>query len=363
MKKSTVPFLLLLFLTAIAVQAFERSDEAFKVFQFPPEHIPHIDGKTTDWDMVGEEYTYRTDQLDGTEGGYADGIVKPEDLDISVKVGWVKGLNRLYFLYEAYDDYWDFERFDARRSYQNDIFEISLDADISGGQFIHNAQIEDPVENYFRFSGAHAQNYHIFTPPVNQQWCMVWGGNPWIAWFPWAHQAYDYGFKPGEAGKLVLEFWVTPFDYAPYDGPERAVTSKLVENQVIGLSWAVLDFDNGKKDGKGNSTLAGHRMSVQDASYLCAFRLMPIEKDLLPAIDSRFSFKIIDMDRRLVYFKDESIGNITKWTWHFGDGETSNEQNPIHKYDKSSYKHNVLLEVEGPDGVSRFSRHREVLIK
>ena len=32
----------------------------------------------------------------------------PKDLDIKVKVGWVKGLNRLYFLYEAYDNYWDF---------------------------------------------------------------------------------------------------------------------------------------------------------------------------------------------------------------------------------------------------------------
>ena len=33
---------------------------------------------------------------------------EPKDLDIKVKVGWVKGLNRLYFLYEAYDNYWDF---------------------------------------------------------------------------------------------------------------------------------------------------------------------------------------------------------------------------------------------------------------
>ena len=26
----------------------------------------------------------------------------PKELDVHVKVGWVKGLNRLYFLYEAY---------------------------------------------------------------------------------------------------------------------------------------------------------------------------------------------------------------------------------------------------------------------
>ncbi|MFC1552113.1 PKD domain-containing protein [Candidatus Latescibacterota bacterium] len=363
MKKELLLIVLLFLTIAVSTHALERPDVEFKVFQFPPENIPHIDGKTADWDIIGEDYTYRTDQLDGTTGGYDDGNVDPADLDISVKVGWVKGLNRLYFLYEAYDDYWDFALFDVSRGYRNDIFEISLDADISGGQFINNEQIEDKVENYLKFSGVHAQNYHIFTPPINNQWCMVWGGNPWIGWFPWAHQAYDYNFKPGEDGKLILEFWVTPFDYAPNDGPVRAVISKLTENDIIGLSWAVLDFDNGKKDGIGNSNLAHERMSVQNGSALCAFRLMPIEEEYLPDIEARFTFKIVDMDQRLVYFKDESIGNISKWTWHFGDGETSNEQNPIHQYLKPSINHNILLEVKGPDGMSRFSRHREVLIK
>lgn len=27
---------------------------------------------------------------------------------MTVRVGWVKGINKLYFLYEAYDDFWDF---------------------------------------------------------------------------------------------------------------------------------------------------------------------------------------------------------------------------------------------------------------
>lgn len=53
----------------------------------------------------------------------------------------------------------------------------------------------DPVEGHFRFAGVHAQNHHIFTPPVNRQWCMVWGATPWIAECPWAHWAYDYSFQ------------------------------------------------------------------------------------------------------------------------------------------------------------------------
>jgi hypothetical protein len=53
-------------------------------------------------------------------------------LDIKVKVGWVSGLNRLYFLYEAYDDYWDFDQLGLH----NDTYEIVVDADLSGGPHI-----------------------------------------------------------------------------------------------------------------------------------------------------------------------------------------------------------------------------------
>ena len=356
----TLAATLVLFIAGMAY-ALDPCKGEVKVFQFPPSLMPHIDGKGDDWKIVGEEYTYRNDKLHGAACGHPDGI-DPKDLDVSVKVGWVKGLDRLYFLYEAYDDYWDFSLYSDARGYQNDIFEISLDADLSGGPFIRNTQIKDPVENHFRFSGVHAQNYHIFTPPVNNQWCMVWGSNPWIAGFPWAHSAYDYRFKPGESGKLVLEFWVTPFDYSPSDGPGRAVVSKLVENQLIGLSWAVLDFDRGKKKASGNCTLSSDPTSVQNGSALCAARLMPLEERFLPGIEARFTFHVVDRARRLVYFKDESIGQVDKLTWHFGDGEISHERNPIHQYTKPAIHNNVLLEVEGPKGISRFSRHWEVSV-
>ena len=58
-----------------------------------------------------------------------DSPIDTTDLDVTVHVGWVKGLNRLYFLYEAYDDYWDF----SNRDLHNDILEIVVDGDLSGG--------------------------------------------------------------------------------------------------------------------------------------------------------------------------------------------------------------------------------------
>ena len=50
-----------------------------------------------------------------------------------------------------------------------------------------------------------------------------------------------------------------------------------------------------------------------------------------------------------VQFTDESTGAITSWSWDFGDGNSSTEQNPSHTYtDQGTY--NVTLTVVGPGG-------------
>src|SRR6185503_1918782 len=125
-----VTILFALLLVFLPVSALERQGTTFKVFQFPPNMIPRIDGNTDDWAMVPESYSIGMEQLEDTEapGGHGRDY-NPKDLDVHVKVGWVKGLNRLYFLYEAYDNYWDF----ARPDLHNDIFEVVVDGDLSGG--------------------------------------------------------------------------------------------------------------------------------------------------------------------------------------------------------------------------------------
>jgi hypothetical protein len=77
----------------------------FKIFQFPANAIPRIDGKADDWEMVPKEYTIGMDQLSDTVGGRGTKIDR-KDKDVSVRVDGSRDLNRLYFPYESYDDFW-----------------------------------------------------------------------------------------------------------------------------------------------------------------------------------------------------------------------------------------------------------------
>jgi len=363
----------LAFGAATPAKALDRPDVTFKVFQFPKDQIPRIDGNIDDWSMVPDSYAIGMDQLVDDEGGHT--APDPKSLDVKVKVGWVKGENRLYFLYQAYKSYWDFSRTDLH----NDIFEIDVDGDASGGPVIDRGHTDvwntqalgemaakDPrlttPDQHWAAHGVTAQNYHIFTPAKDKDWCMAWSSATWIKEFPYANSVCKYDFKPGEAGKLTLEFYITPFDYAGPEGPQRSVPSVLSENKLIGLSWAVIDYRDPTSEKRSFWNLARHHTMFGNANQLCAFKLMPLEPQFIKPIEAQFSFKVVDMDQRLVAFKDQSQGKVTSWKWTFGDGQTSSEQNPVHQYRNAS-SFTTILDVEGPEGKSRRSKVWDVSLK
>ena len=182
----------------------------------PGRQIPRIDGKDDDWAMVPDSYAITLADMHDDEHKHAK--PDPKDLDIKVKVGWVKGLNRLYFLYEAYDNYWDF----ADPGLHNDTFELVVDGDRSGGPLIprfRNNTDQDQWDAHFSMHGVQAQNYHIMTPHEGKDWAMAWGCQPWDKELPYANHAQTYNFRPGESGHYILEFYITPFDYAGCEGP------------------------------------------------------------------------------------------------------------------------------------------------
>jgi hypothetical protein len=348
-----------LFVAAPAA-AQDRPELVYPIFQFPADAIPRVDGSTDDWAMVPSQYVIGTDQLVDDEGGH----LAPDttNLDVRVRVGWVKGMNRLYFLYEAYDDYWDF----SRPGLESDIFEVVVDGDMSGGPLaeeFHPNRAMNRWDQYFSFHGVHAQNYHIFTPAEGKDWALAWGAQPWIKDLPYANAAYSYDFKPGEPGRLTLEFWITPFDYAGQEGPVRAVESQLYEDKHIGLSWAVLDYDDVEsRTRNGFWNLSRQHTMYGNASQLLTFRLMPLEPAFRKAIDANWSFRVLDMARRLVAFQDESVGTINSWRWDFGDGTSSTERHPVHQYTRAG-RYVVALYIDGPDGTSRRSKVWDVAVR
>jgi PKD domain len=359
----------------LMVSALEKPEVTYPIFQFPADKIPRIDGNTDDWAMVPESYVIGTDQLTDDTGKYPR--PDPKTLSVRIRVGWVKGLNRLYFLYEATDDYWDF----SLPGLHNDTFEVVVDGDASGGPLIDKGhkefwipeEVGEPAatpddriskeEAHWAIHGVQAQNYHIFTPAVNKDWALAWGSPTWIKDFPFANAAYSYSFKPGQGGKLTLEFWITPFDYAGPEGPQRAVESVLRENKIIGLSWAIIDYDDvNAATYNGFWNLSPKHMMYGNASQLCAFRLMPLEPQFKKRLDAQWTHKVIDMDRRLVAFKDESVGRVDGWKWDFGDGSSSTEQHPLHQYAKPG-NYVVVLDVSGPDGTSRHSKVWDIQLR
>lgn len=355
---STVKPVLLLCVLSHAILAADRPAVTFKIFQFPPDRIPRIDGDPADWSIVPDDYAIGMDQL--VNDAHPEQKPDPKDLDVKVKVGWVKGLNRLYFLYEAYDNYWDF----AQPGLHNDIFELVVDGDMSGGPLIESFRTTKEMSErdaHFSMHGVQAQNYHIMTPPLGKDWALAWGCNSYVKNLPYANAAYGYKFKSGESGKLVLEFWITPFDYAGCEGPQRAVESVLTENKLIGLSWAVLDYDNAASQSHAFWNLSRRHTMYGKAEDLLGFRLMPPEPAFRKS-EADWSFKIQDMDRRTVAFHDETAGKVTAWKWTFGDGTFSTEQNPLHQYSKGG-DFIVVLDVDGPEVHSRREKIWDVSVR
>lgn len=287
LQKTILLFVSILFLS------FARPEKEFKIFQFPQDQIPRIDGDFSDWNMLPESYTIGLSELKNTRFGEGNKL-DPKDFDLKVKVGWAKGLNRLYFYIDAWDDYWDFRDTGLRQ----DIFELVVDGDYSGGKFINDANWDMPNrlkdQPFFEGKGTSAQNYHVFTPALNKDWTMPWGNFPWIKEFPFANSACQYNFNPGESGRLQMEFYITPFDFSSFDGPENSVISNLKENNIVGISWAMLDFDG--KSCKAFMNLSHDFRMISDASFLCAFRLMPLEnqfrKQVSPAIVDTMAIRL-----------------------------------------------------------------------
>ena len=123
------------------------------------------------------------------------------------------------------------------------------------------------------------------------------------------------------------------------------------------------DYDNENDEKYRGFWNLSHKTSMYgNASDLVAFRLMPLQAEFRKPIEADWSFQVTDMDRRLVAFRDDSHGPITAWKWEFGDGTTSTEQHPIHKYEKPG-EYIVTLYIDGSKGKAKRTKVWDVVLR
>jgi len=63
-----------------------------------------------------------------------------------------------------------------------------------------------------------------------------------------------------------------------------------------------------------------------------------------------------------VQFTDESTGEPTSWSWNFGDGETSDESDPLHTY-LSPGSYTVSLTATGSEGTDTETKESYILVQ
>ena len=106
--------------------------ESGTLFQFPAGMEPTLDGDLSEWDIVPEDYYVPFE----SHFEYYLGLGHENDesnLSFRVVAGWSQGTNRLYFMMERFDNYWDRNGVGAVAG-GDDSWEIMIDSDHGGDQ-------------------------------------------------------------------------------------------------------------------------------------------------------------------------------------------------------------------------------------
>jgi PKD repeat protein len=151
----------------------------------------------------------------------------------------------------------------------------------------------------------------------------------------------------------VLEFWITPFNYAHPDGPQVSALAELAPGDTIGMGYAILDWDKDESEGAHFWALADTVLMYCNADFLADFVLAPLEQRLerLPLVDFRSRAPQVD-DPRAIQFANHTKGEVADFLWDFGDGENSAEQEPLHRYGAPG-SYTVTLEAKNQWGTYR----------
>jgi len=148
--------------------------------------------------------------------------------------------------------------------------------------------------------------------------------------------------------------------------------SRIAEGEIVSWKW---DFGDGNTSTEQNAT---HTYSTAEpySYYNVSLNVTTSEgdsdvemkteyikvwkPDAAPDADFSASPRKMQMSPLTVDFTDLSLGEVESWFWDFGDGATSNEQNPTHTYGEGIYT--VSLTVTGPGGSAKDTKTNYIVV-
>ncbi len=138
-------------------------------------------------------------------------------------------------------------------------------------------------------------------------------------------------------------------DQTIQDNKGLSVDDFILKANVSGASAYQWYKDNKAIDGATNYTYYVKTDTDYAGDYYCKTdqgdsRKITLKKSNAALAADFIADKTSGTAPLTVQFTDQSSGNITGWSWDFGDGETSTEQNPQHIY-TSAGKYTVKLTV------------------
>lgn len=272
-------------LSAGALLAHVPEGQVFGAWQWPTAQLPNLDGDISEWNVLPQELWIIIDQTTVAEGDVGREI-DYSNLWFRYAMGWNDELDRIYCVYDRFDDNWDRDGGGVGCCGQDDSIEVSIDADHSAGWFWDSGGTDEEIA---RARGRQAQTAHYRWPalaPFGWKWFWMTSAD-WHDKEPYACCATSFNLKgsQGTEATMQAEWYTVAWDDFDYHGPESSIRHNFVEGEIIGSGLQVIDNDNGTEEDPKTAkwALGGQSDIYGNASSISDFILLPVDTENLPS--------------------------------------------------------------------------------